>query len=130
MTVYRESYTRGMFDTAKSFASSRRSASKKGAGVHKSLIQKRKKRSTLFVGEDFRDFADPKQSTHIQRTWVYGKDRATQIIESKIQQALKESGGKATRKQIFSSMEKTKLPQLKKGDGPNSLPIEGKISQI
>ena len=134
MTVYRQSYARDLTNTTKDFVDGKRSLMGTGAGKQKPVGDKveRKKRSTMLIGEDFRDFEDPKQSVHVQRTWVYGRDKGLEYVEDEIEKALKTMDGKGTKDEIIASINRSRLPEpgdvKEGGDGPGTIPVEGKMT--
>jgi hypothetical protein len=130
MTNYRSSYSKDITSNKDDFIKSMRAFSKKQAGAprndNSSSLMKGRKKTTFLVGESYRDFEDPKQNTHCQRSWVYGKDSTLQKVEDKINKTLNSLGGSAAPQLLMSSVAKSKALGNKVGDYPNSLPIEGK----
>lgn len=133
MTTYQEAYKRKnskIPNSSRIFKNSIRSLRGRSAGVtaHSNRNKlKGKKMNTFLIGEKYRDYEDPKMNVHSQRTWVYGKDKTLDAVEKNLNFTLSKLGGRATRESVMSSYKRTAFPKFKKGDGPNSLPIESKI---
>lgn len=126
MTNYRESYTNGDLDSKMSNKSLRKSVMRQ-AGVETDPKKMEGKRMTTFlVGESYRDFEDPQQNIHCQRSWVYGGDKTLDVVEDNLNQTLKGLGGKAKKRTAMNVLLRTMFRKGRKGDNPTSLPLEGK----
>jgi len=86
------------------------------------------KMSTFLVGEPYRDFADPQYNSHVQRTWVYGKEKSLEVAENNLNNTISKMGGRGTQNAIMSNLRKSTLPRFRVGDGPNTLPIESRFT--
>lgn len=124
MSTYRESYTNG--NTADN-KNNIKDVLKKQAGVATDPKRiSRKKLGTFLIGENYRDYEDPQNSTHCQRSWVYGKETSLSKVEQKLNRTLADHGGKMKRRTAMNSLLRSMYGKGKQGDMPNSLPIEGK----
>lgn len=108
------------------FSQSMRNFRSRGAGTTEKVKLEGKKMSTLLIAENYRDYEDPQKNTHIQRSWVHGKDRTLNVAEKSLRRTASCLGGSATRDHIMSSYRKSIYPKFKIGDGLNSLPVESK----
>jgi len=86
------------------------------------------KMSTFLVGEPYRDFDDPQFNSHIQRTWVYGKEKSLKVAENNLNKTLSQFGGKAPQSKIMEAYRKTAFPRFKIGDAANTLPLESNLA--
>jgi hypothetical protein len=50
------------------------------------------------------DFEDPRKNSHVQRSWVYGRDSTMSRVEQKLNRTLQQLGGKASNKLVMSQM--------------------------
>lgn len=80
----------------------------------------------MLIGENYRDYEDPQQNTHIQRSWVHGKERSLNVAENSLRRTMSTLGGSAPKDEIMSVYRKGIYPQFKIGDKLNSLPLESK----
>jgi len=127
MTNYRKSYNKSIAKSREGFRDSLRKFKNLQAGVSKAdnmAKLKGRKKTTFLVGESYRDYEDPQQNTHCQRTWVYGKESSMKVAEDNLENTLTRLDGKGTNDQVMSSFRKTAFPKFRTGDGPNSLPME------
>lgn len=83
--------------------------------------------NSYLVGEPYRDYPDPQFNTHVQRTWVYGKEKSLKVAEDKITDTALKLGNRARPQTVAAGMRKRTLPTFKIGDGPNTLPLESTI---
>lgn len=84
------------------------------------------KKTSVLTGEQYRDFEDPQQNTHCQRTWVYGGDNTLAYVDGKLRTALIQNGGEATPELVMATHFKNVEKQnTTKADGLTSLPLEG-----
>lgn len=133
MTTYQDAFKRknsGMTSSSRTFNGSIRSLRGRSAGVTVHNDRNKltgKKINTFLVGEKYRDYEDPQKNVHNQRAWVYGKEKTLDVVEDTLTKTLSCLGGMATRESIMSTFRKTAFPKFKKGDGPNSLPLESKF---
>lgn len=126
MTQYRESYTNG--DLNQSKRRKKRGSVTRHAGVStENRRMKGKKKTTFMIGESYRDYQDPQQNIHCQRSWIYGKEKALDVVESKLNRTLASIGGKGKRKTAMNTL-LSNMFKRNVGDLPNSLPIEGEYN--
>lgn len=136
MTTYQEAFKRkdeGFGSASKTFSKSNRSLRGRSAGVTVHDNRNKlsgKKMNTFLIGEKYRDYEDPQKNVHSQRSWVYGKEKTLDIVEKNLNFTLSKLGGKASRDSLMSTYRKTAFPKFKKGDGPNSLPLESKVLNL
>lgn len=128
MTTYQESFQRSN-GQAKSmrYSQSMRNFRSKPAGTTEKIKLEGKKLSTLLTAENYRDYEDPQKNTHIQRSWVHGKDRTLDVAEKRLRRTTSTLGGSATKPLIMSNYRKSIYPKFKIGDGLNSVPLESKL---
>lgn len=85
------------------------------------------KMTSVLTGEQYRDFEDPQQNTHIQRSWVYGGERTLDVADDNLRRTLDQMGGSGTTDMIMSQYKRSGLPQFRIGDGTTSVPLESEI---
>ncbi len=86
--------------------------------------------TTLLIGEQYMDFEDPQKNSYVQRSWIYGCDPTIKRVEEKLNNTLRQLGGKASRATIMNTMARERVNGNRIIDMNNSLPLEGKIQQI
>ena len=45
--------------------------------------------TSVLTAEQYRDFPDPQYNTHVQRSWVYGKENAIDVADKKLEHSAK-----------------------------------------
>lgn len=91
-------------------------------------FQEGKGQASILVGESYRDSKDPVNNTHIQRSWVYGKENSLIVAEKKLRNTMTSIGGGGTRNlsKLQKLLQSQKNNNRKIGDLHNSLPLESK----
>ena len=128
MSTYQQSFSRAGPEDVRLKNSEMRELGNKSAGLstnYKNIegIQM----TSVLTGEQYRDFEDPQQNTHIQKTWVYGGDRTMNYADENLQKTLDDMGGQGTTQMIMNHYRKSRLPENKIGDGQTSIPVESKF---
>ena len=128
ITTYNSSFQVSRGRNSKAFRSMTRKMRNCCSGTPQHRVDRGKRISTLLIGEQYMDFEDPRKNSHVQRSWVYGRDSTMSRVEQKLNRTLQQLGGKASNKLVMSQMASNRQTKHLRGDLHNSLPLEGKFS--
>jgi len=91
LTTYQKMYDRRTKPTAEADFERRNMRRDVSAGM---LTDSRSieglKKSSILTAEQYRDYQDPQFNTHVQRSWVYGKENSLGIADGKLEKTVEE----------------------------------------
>lgn len=90
MTSYSEQFSRPIKETAAEVVSRRELSRDKSAGLLTPSAARREglKMTSCLTGEQYRDFPDPQFNTHVQRSWIYGREGSLKAADRKLENTI------------------------------------------